>query len=150
MTKVKYQNFKSTEGFSYKIWTKNSEEPIVYLHNWPLPRAKSLFENTMENPFFYFFKYWPKRSKNFFRIELWTFSFKICFQNQFLTLGGQTENTQVRIFAYFQFDHFRKSKLIPKADLKWQCPYFCSKKMDFPSFFFFKKWSCSGRGQLWR
>ena len=27
------------------------------------PPAKSHFENTMENPFFHFFKYWPKRSK---------------------------------------------------------------------------------------
>ena len=35
--KSKYQNFKSTQWFSYKIWIKNSEEPIVYLHNWPLP-----------------------------------------------------------------------------------------------------------------
>ena len=27
------------------------------------PPPKSLFQNTMGNPFFYFFKYWPKRSK---------------------------------------------------------------------------------------
>ena len=32
-------------------------------------------------------------------------------QNQFLTLGsGQTENTQIRVFVYFWFDHFPKSK----------------------------------------
>ena len=37
----------------------------------------------MGNPFLDFFKYWPKRSKKKFRIEIWTFSFKICFQNQF-------------------------------------------------------------------
>ena len=30
--KSKYQNFKSTQWFSYKIWTKNSEKPIFYLH----------------------------------------------------------------------------------------------------------------------
>ena len=65
----------------------------------------------MGNPFFDFLNYWAKRLKKI-RIEIWTFSFQICFQNQFLTSGsGQTENTQVRIFAYFQFDHFPKSKI---------------------------------------
>ena len=35
-----------------------------------------------------------------FRIEIWTFSFQICFRNQFLTLGGgQIEITQIRVFA---------------------------------------------------
>ena len=47
-----------------------------------------------------------------FRIEIWTFSFQICFRNQFWTLvSGQTENMQIRIFAYFRFDHFPKSKI---------------------------------------
>ena len=31
---------------------------------------------------------------------------------------GQTENPQIRVFADFPFDHFPKSKNIPKADLK--------------------------------
>ena len=35
--KSKFQNFKSTQWFSYEIWIKNSKEPIVYLHNGPLP-----------------------------------------------------------------------------------------------------------------
>ena len=44
-----------------------------------------------------------------FRIEIWTFLFQICFQNQFLTLGsGQTENTRICVFANFPFDHFPK------------------------------------------
>ena len=56
--------------------------------------------------------YWPKLFKKKFRIEIWTFSFQICFRNQFSTSGsGQTENTQIRVFAYFQFDHFPKSKI---------------------------------------
>ena len=47
-----------------------------------------------------------------FRTEILTFLFQICFQNQFLTSGSsQTENTQIRIFAYFQFDHFPRSKI---------------------------------------
>ena len=90
----------------------------------------------MESPFLDFFKYWPKRSKKKFRIEIWTFSFQICFQNQFSTLGsGQTENTRIREYVYFQFDHLPKSKIDFKADLKWECPYFCSK------FFFWAFWS---------
>ena len=28
-----------------------------------------------------------------------------------LSESGQTENTQIRVFAYFQFDHFPKSKI---------------------------------------
>ena len=74
---------------------------------YPTP-AKSLFENTMGNPFFDFVQYWPKLFI-FFRIEMQTFSFQICFWNQFSTLGsGQTENTQIRVLEYFQFDHFPK------------------------------------------
>ena len=37
---------------------------------------------------------------------------QICFKNQFSTLGsGQTENTPIRVYVYFQFDHFLKSKI---------------------------------------
>ena len=62
--------------------------------------------------FFYFFKYWPKRSKKKFRTEIWTFSLQICFKNQFSTSGsGQTENRRVREYVYFQFDHFPKLKI---------------------------------------
>ena len=50
--------------------------------------------------------------KIFLRIETWTFSFQICFKNQFSTSGsGQTENTCIRKYVYFQFDHFPKSKI---------------------------------------
>jgi hypothetical protein len=59
--------------------------------------------------FLTFFKYWPKRSKKIFKIEIWTFSFQLGFQNQFSTSGsGQTENMQLSVFAYFQSDHFPK------------------------------------------
>ena len=36
---------------------------------YPTP-VKSLFENTMGNPFFDFFKYWPKRSRKKFRFVI--------------------------------------------------------------------------------
>ena len=61
---------------------------------YPTP-IKSLFENTMGNQFFDFFKYWPNRFEFFFWMDIWTFSFPIRFCNQFWTSGcGQTENTQ--------------------------------------------------------
>ena len=47
--------------------------------------------------------YWPKLFKKKFRIEIWTFSFQICFRNKFSTLGsGQTENyanTRICVFS---------------------------------------------------
>ena len=46
------------------------------------------------------------------KIEIWTFSFQICFKNQFSTSGsGPTENTRIRVYVYFPFDHFPKSKI---------------------------------------
>ena len=46
------------------------------------------------------------------RIEIWTFSFQICFKNQVSTSeSGQTENSRIRVYVYFQFDHFPKSKI---------------------------------------
>ena len=84
------------------------------------------------------------------RIVIWTFSFEICFRNQFWTLGsGQTENTQIRVFAYFQFDHFPKSKIdslkhISNENVHITFLFFFfsvsisiwkSKKMDFPLYF---------------
>ena len=51
-----------------------------------------------------------------FRIEIWTFLFQICFLNKFTTsVSGQTENTQTRVFAYFQFKHFPKSKIVSQS-----------------------------------
>ena len=56
-------------------------------------------------------QYLKNALKKKFRIEIWTFSFQICFKNQFSTLGsGQTENARIRVFAHFPFDHFPKSK----------------------------------------
>ena len=76
--KSKYQNFKRTQWFSYKIWTKNSEEPIVYLHNWPLPEQHHFLKIQWEILFLTFLNT-GRNAKKKFRIEIWTFSFKICF-----------------------------------------------------------------------
>ena len=67
---------------------------------------------TMGNPFLNFFSFHQNAPQKKFRIEIWTFSFQNCFWNQFSTSGsGQIENTQIRVFAYLQFDHFPKSKI---------------------------------------
>ena len=48
----------------------------------------------MGNPFFDFLNTDQNAPKKKFRIEIWTFSFQICFENKFSTSGsGQTENT---------------------------------------------------------
>ena len=64
--KSKYQNFKSTQWFSYKLWINSSEEPIVYLHNWPLPEQHHFLKKQWEIHFLIFFKYWLKRSPKIF------------------------------------------------------------------------------------
>ena len=49
-------------------------------------------------------------------MEIWRFTFEICFRNPFSPSGsGQTENTQIRVFAYFPFDHFLKSKIYKRC-----------------------------------
>ena len=81
----------------------------------------------MENPFFDCFKYWPKFFKKKFRIKVWTFSFQICFWNQFSTL--EVVKRKIHKYAYlriFSLTTSRSQKFIPKADLKWECPYFNS------------------------
>ena len=56
---------------------------------------------------------------------MWTLSFQICFRNQFSTSGsGQTENTQIYVFAYFQFDHFPKSKIDSKSRFEMRMSIF--------------------------
>ena len=69
--------------------------------------------------------------------------------NQFSTSGsGQTGNTQLCVFAYFQFDHFLKSKFDFISRFQMRISIFNSKKnfgafwsvfekskMDFPLYF---------------
>ena len=78
--------------------------------------VQSLFENTMGFFFFTFLNVDQKSLKKNFRIKVWTFQFQMCFRNQSLTSGShQTENTQIRVFAYFQFDYFPKFHKLPKV-----------------------------------
>ena len=123
--KFKYQLFGGTGSFSYKIWTKNSKTPIVNRLKNLRQFWKYIFKIQCKIHFLIFFKYWPKHFKKIFWLEIWTFSFQICFRNQFWTSGsGQTKNTQIRIFAYFPFDHFPKSKIDSESRFKMKMSIF--------------------------
>jgi hypothetical protein len=102
----------------------------------------------------------PNHLKIKIRIKICAFSFKICFRNQFLTLGsGKTEITQILVFAYVLSvcplpkvkNWFQK--LIWNENIYISILNFClwrfsinilkSQKNDFPSYF--KKWFDRGR-----
>ena len=88
-----------------KLWRTHSLSPQL-----TPARATSLFEN-IGNPFLTFLNTDQNAPKKI-EIEIWIFSFQICFKNQFSTSGsGQTENTRICEDVYFQFDHFPKSKI---------------------------------------
>ena len=79
-----------------KLWITHSVSPQL-----TPARATSLFENTIGNQFLDFFLNTHRNApKKKFRIEIWTFSFQICFQNQLLTLeSANTQNTRICIFS---------------------------------------------------
>ena len=85
---------------------------MLYLENYPLPLAEQDLKIQWEIHFLTFLNTDRNAPQKKFRIEMWTFSFQNCFKNQFSTLGsGQTENSRIREYVYFQFDHFPKSKI---------------------------------------
>ena len=96
--KFKYQPTSGTGWFSYKIWTKNSKTPIVNLFKNLRPFQNYIFKIQWEIHFLTFSNTDWNAPKKRFRIEIWTFSFIICFLNQFSTSGsGQTGNTQIHV-----------------------------------------------------
>ena len=66
----------------------------------------------MGNPFFYSLKYWPKLLPKQIENKSMEIYISSLLWNQFWTSGsGKTKNTKIRLFAYFQFDPFPKSKI---------------------------------------
>ena len=64
-------------------------------------------------------------SKNKFRIKIWTFSFQICFWNQFRHRG--VVKLKIRKYGYlhnFQFDHFLKSKIYSESRFEMRMSIF--------------------------
>ena len=85
---------------------------FFFCKKMPPPRPNHHFKIQWEIHFLSFLNTDRNAPKKKFRIEIWTFSFQICFKNQFSTSGrGQTENTRIRVYVYFPFDHFPKSKI---------------------------------------
>ena len=155
--KFKYQLLSGTGWFSYKIWTKNSKTPIVNLFKNLRPFQNYIFKIQWEIHFLTFFKYWPKLFKKKFQLKYGHSHFKSAFGINF----GLREVVKLKIHVYaytciFSLTASRCPKLIAKAELKWECPYFNSKfffqrvlanilkskKMDFPLYFknVFSKW----------
>ena len=94
------------------IWGSLAFSEFFFAKKVTLPRPNHILKIQWEIHFFTFLNIDRNAPKKKFRIEIWTFSFQICFQNQFSTSGsGQTENTRIREYVYFQFDHFPKSKI---------------------------------------
>ena len=123
--KCKYRLLSGTGWFSYKIWTQNSKTPMVNLLKNLRPFQNYIFKIQWEIHFLTFLNIVRNSSKKKFRIEIWTFSFQICFRNKFLTSGsGQTENTQIGVFAYFPCDHFPKSKIYSESRFKMRMSIF--------------------------
>ena len=67
-----------------------------------LPWSNHILKLQWEIHFLIFFNTDRNAPKQIFRIEIMTFSFQICFKNQFLTSGSrQTENTRLRVYALY-------------------------------------------------
>ena len=91
----------------------------------PYPGRITFSKYNGKSIFWLFLNIVRNSSRKKFRIEIWTFSFQICFRNQFLTLeSGQTENTQIRVFVYFPLDHFPKSKIDSKSRFEMRMSIF--------------------------
>ena len=83
---------------------REPKEPIVLIWKWIFLSTRSIH--------FLTFLILTETLHFFFRMVIWTFTIEICFRNQFFTLGtGHTENMQIRVFVYFQFDHLPKLKI---------------------------------------
>ena len=77
--------------------------------NNPLRRTNPFLTIQREIHFLSFFSFHRNTPKLLFRMKIWTFSFQNSFWNQFLTSGRGS--THIRVFPYFQFDNFLKSKI---------------------------------------
>ena len=78
----------------------------------------------MGNHFSNFFSFYRNAPNFFCIIQIWTFSFQNCFQNQLLTSGSC--QTEVRKCAYF---HFLNSKIYSKSSFEMRRSMFLFKKI---------------------
>ena len=115
-------------GPKFKYQHVQGDFPIKYeqktlKHTWSFS-SKTLghFEITIlkydGKSIIWFFYIGRNSSKKKIRLKIWTFSFQICFQNQFWTWKWSNRNTQMHIFGIFRLTTSLSPKFIPKADLK--------------------------------
>ena len=144
--KSKFQVWRPPRLFSrliQGIWWKKWHSRMK-IHPRTLPRMIWKYNG---KSIFWLFKILTETLQKNFWIEIWTFSFlKINFRL------WEVVKLKIHVFAYtciFSLTISRSWKLILKADLKWECPYFYSKfffrsvsvnilksqKMDFPLYF---------------
>ena len=77
--KFKCQPTSGTGWFSYKIWTKNSKTPMINLLTNRRLFWNYIFKIQWEIHFFTFSNTDQNAPKKKFRLEIWIFSFQICF-----------------------------------------------------------------------
>ena len=126
--KFKYQLLSGTGWFSYKIWT-NSKTPMVNLLKNLRPFQNYNFKIQWEIHFFTFLNIGRNSSKKKLEQEYGHSHFKSAFGINFRL--REVVKRKIRKYAYLCIFHLttsRSPKLIPKTDLKWECPYFYSKK----------------------
>ena len=107
-------------GFFYKTWTKNSKTPMVNLLKTLSHFKMTILKYDGKSIFWLF-----KMLVEIFWIEIWYFLFQICFRNQFWL--RKVVKRKISKYAYLPIFSLTTSwspKLIPKAELKWECPYF--------------------------
>jgi hypothetical protein len=117
--KFKCQPTSGTGWFSYKIWTKNSKTHMVNLLKNLRPFQNYILKIQWEIHFLTFSNTDQNAPKKKFRIEIWTFSFQV-----------KVVKLKISKYVYlciFSLTTSQSWKLIPKADLKWECPHFYSK-----------------------
>ena len=79
---------------------------LFFVKKVTLPWSNHIFKIQWEIHFLTFLNTDRNAPKKIFRIEIWTFSFQICFKNQFSTL------------CIFRFTTSQSQKLTFKTDLK--------------------------------
>ena len=152
----KIENLSSTPPGSSLLCLGNLRNPSCWSEYEYFYRHSQFHFLEIQREIIFFTLFLVDQNGKKIRIEIWTFSLQKCFWNKFLTLGsGQTENTQICVFAYFQFDHFPKSKIYSENSFKMKRSIFLfktffverfdgwkkSSKMDFPLYFQKVKWT---------
>ena len=133
----KWKIYKSQEKEIFRQFLREKRYHVFVNYSWILPIGRILMLFLLacfgiHELFLFLFvqKLAPQIYSYFYLQEKLLFAdhlfwFQICFRNQFWTLGsGLTENMQIRVFVYFLFDHFPKSKIDFESRFEMRMPIF--------------------------